>query len=381
MQTFFLPTQVTTGIGCFKQLGQVTSRCGKRALLVCDKRLAQQTDVVSRARELLAAAGVELVVYDDVAREPELPIVAEGIRRANETGAEVLIGIGGGSAMDTAKAIAGLCKLPGSVLEYHQGRKLEGPGLPLITVPTTAGTGAEVTKNAVLIDPATKVKQSIRDDRWFARAALVDPELTLSMPPAVTASTGADALCQAIESFTSIGAGPLSDALAARAIGLIGANLQTAYEHGDNLAAREAMSMGSLMAGIAMAMARLGGVHGMAHPLGSHYAIPHGVICGLLLPYTMAYNLPAAVAKYAEVAHLMGVDTGGLTAEQAAQRAVDAVRDLVTRIAVPLHLRAFGVTEEAFGPIIDESLTQSSLHHNPRKLGAEDVRAILTAAL
>jgi alcohol dehydrogenase class IV len=381
MQTFFLPTQVTTGSGCFEQLGQVTVRYGKRALLVCDKRLAQQTDVVRRAQGLLAAAGVELAVYDDVAREPELPVVAEGIRSANEAGAEVVIGIGGGSAMDTAKAIAGLCKLPGSLLEYHQGRKLEGPGLPLITVPTAAGTGAEVTKNAVLIDPATKVKQSIRDDRWFARAALVDPELTLSMPPAVTASTGADALCQAIESFTSIGAGPLSDALATRAIALIGANLQGAYEHGDDLAAREAMCMGSLMAGIAMAMARLGGVHGMAHPLGSHYAIPHGVICGLLLPYTMAYNLPATVVKYAEVARLMGVETAGLSPEQAAQRAVDAVRELVTHIAVPLHLRTFGVTEEAFDPIIAESLTQSSLHHNPRPLGAEDVRAILTAAL
>jgi lactaldehyde reductase len=128
-------------------------------------------------------------------------------------------------------------------------------------------------------------------------------------------------------------------------------------------------------------MARLGGVHGLAHPLGSHFDIPHGVICGLLLPYTMAYNLPAAATKYAEVARLMGVDTAGMLPEQAAQCAVDAVRGLVTRIAVPQHLSAFGVTTEAFGPIIDESLTQSSLHHNPRKLGAEDVRAILTAAL
>ncbi|NLG27943.1 MAG: iron-containing alcohol dehydrogenase [Chloroflexi bacterium] len=381
MQTFFLPTQVTTGPGCFAQLGKLAAGYGQRALLVCDKRLAEQTDVVARASELLAAAGVALTVYSDVAREPELPVVAEGIQRANAADAQVVIGIGGGSAMDTAKAIAGLCKLPGSVLEYHQGRKLEGPGLPLVTVPTTAGTGAEVTKNAVLIDPATKVKQSIRDDRWFARAALVDPELTVSMPPAVTASTGADALCQAIESYTSIGAGPLSDALAMRAIALIGANLGQAYRHGDDLAAREAMSMGSLMAGIAMATARLGGVHGMAHPLGSHYAIPHGVICGLLLPYTMAYNLPAAADKYAVVARLMGSDTAGLTPPQAAQHAVDVVRDLVTCIGVPMRLRAFGVTEDALGPIIDESLTQSSLHHNPRKLEAEDVRAILMAAL
>ncbi len=381
MQTFYLPTQVITGLGCFAQLGKAAVRYGQRALLVCDKRLAQQTDVVQRASALLSAEEVTLTVYDDVAREPELPIVAEGIRRANDADAQVVIGIGGGSAMDTAKAIAGLCLLPGSLLEYHEGRKLEGPGIPLITVPTTAGTGAEVTKNAVLINPETRVKRSIRDDRWFARVALVDAEMTLSMPPAVTASTGSDALCQAIESYTSIGAGPLSDALAMRAMSLIGGSLQTAYERGDDLGAREAMSMGSLMAGMAMAMARVGGVHGMAHPLGSHYAIPHGVICGLLLPYTMGYSLPAATAKYADVARLLGVDTAGLTMEQAAGRAVEAVRNLVTCIGVPMHLRAFGVTEDALGPIIDESLTQSSLHHNPRKLGAEDVRAILLAAL
>jgi alcohol dehydrogenase class IV len=282
--------------------------------------------------------------------------------------------------MDTAKAVAGLVNLPGTIWEYHAGRALEGPGLPFIAVPTTAGTGAEVTKNAVLIDPRYGTKKSIRDDAWFARVALVDPETTISLPPQVTASTGSDALCQAIESFTSIAATLVTDALAQQAIELAGRNLYRAYANGADLVAREAMSLGSLLAGMAMVNARLGGVHGMAHPLGSHYHIPHGVICGLLLPYTLEYNLPAATAKYAEVARLMGADIHGLSTEAAAHLAVERVRALLVQVGIPLHLRAFGVTEEGFPVIIKEAQSES-LKHNPRVLKDEDVLQILRSAL
>ena len=201
------------------------------------------------------------------------------------------------------------------------------------------------------------------------------------MPPEITASTGSDALTQAIEAFTSIGAGPVTDALAMRAIELIGHSLLRAYQNGQDLDAREGMSMGSLMAGMAMASARLGGVHGMAHPLGSHYHIPHGVVCGLLLPYTMEYNLDYAVAKYAQVARLLGVDIEGLSTEEAARRAVEKARELMEALHIPAHLREFGVTKEGLGRIIEESLPSGSLKHNPRPLGAEDVRRILEAAL
>jgi alcohol dehydrogenase class IV len=381
MQDFYLPTEVITGCGTFEQLGKQAARFGRRALLVCGASSAQRSGLLARARELLAAAGVDATVFSRVAGEADLATVEAAIAAAREAGVEMVIGLGGGSPLDTAKAVAGMAPLAGTVWEYHGGRKLEAGGLPFIAVPTTAGTGAEVTKNAVLIDPHTEIKYSIRDDRWFARVAIVDPEATLSMPASVTASTGSDALCQAIESYTSIGAGPVTDALAARAIELIGGSLARACADGSDLAAREDMSMGSLMAGMAMATARLGGVHGMAHPLGSHFDIPHGVICGLLLPYTMEYNLPYATARYAHVAALMGVDTAGLSTEEAAAAAVAGVRNLVTQIGVPLHLREFGVKPDDFEMIIAESLPSGSLQHNPRPLAAADVRQILEMAL
>ena len=381
MQTFYLPTHIITGCGCFAQLGPVVAGYGRNVLIVCDAYLARQADTLSRAVTMLQAENLQVAVYDGVTREPELPVVEQVIALARSHGAQVLVGIGGGSAIDTAKAAAGMTPLPGSVWEYHGGRTLEGPGLPFIAVPTTAGTGAEVTKNAVLIDPHSGIKQSIRDDTWFARVALVDPENTMTMPPAVTASTGSDALCQAIESYTSIGAGPLSDAFAVRAIELISPNLVRAYENGQDVVAREAMSMGSLMAGIALVNARLGAVHGLAHPLGSHFHIAHGIICGLLLPPVMAYNLPAVTQKYAEVARLMGEPVQGQSAEDAARRAVERVRQLVTRVGVPLHLSQFGVRPEDFDRIIPEALTQGSLKSNPLKLSGEDVRRILEAAM
>ena len=381
MQRYYVPSEIVTGAGCLDQLGASAARYGKRAMVVCGKGFVRKSGLLDRATALLRDQGLRVTVYDGVVGEAALPGVAEGIRIARLEETEVFVGLGGGSAMDTAKAIAGLVDLPGSAEEYHNGRALEGPARPLICVPTTAGTGAEVTKNAVLIDPQTGIKQSIRDDSWFARVALVDPVASLSMPPEVTASTGSDALCQAIESFTSIAASPVTDALAMQAITLIGSSLAPAYHDGGNLAAREGMSMGSLLAGMAMASARLGGVHGMAHPLGSHYDIPHGVVCGLLLPYTMAYNLEHATTKYAVVARLMGLDTAGLTEAEAAERALSAVRELLTQLDVPQHLGEFGVRADQLEPIIAESLPSGSLKHNPRPLEADDVRRILEMAL
>jgi len=377
---FYLPTQLVTGVDTLDSLGHQTARLGRRALLVTGARAARRAGWIERTAALLDAQGVALTVFDRVSGEPTLTLVEEGVEVARRERCDVVIGLGGGSAIDAAKAIAGVATLPGTIWDYHGGRKIEHEGLPFLAIPTTAGTGAEVTKNAVLIDPRERVKYSIRDDRWFARVAIVDPALMTGMPPEVTASTGSDALCQAIESYTSIGANPVTDALARQAIALIGRSLERAYAAGDDLSAREDMAYGSLMAGMAMASARLGGVHGMAHPLGSHFSIPHGVICGLLLPYTMEYNLAYAGMKYAEVYRLMGGAASRET-ETDARAAVEGVRGLLGRIGIPSHLRDYGVGEEHLPQIIEESLPSGSLQHNPRPLAAEDVRAILEAAL
>ena len=381
MHRFYLPTEVVTGAGCFAQFGETVARFGQRAMIVCGQTSLRRSGLMDRAIASLREQGLQATVYDRVTGEANLATVEAGIALARDEGCDVFVGIGGGSAIDTAKAIAGLVNLPGTVWEYHDGRPLEFGGRALVTLPTTSGTGAEVTKNAVLINPETRLKQSIRDDAWFARVALVDPELTLSMPPDVTARTGSDALCQAIESYTSIAASPVTDALAGQAIALISRSLVLACRNGDDIGARSDMSFGATMAGMAMASARLGGVHGMAHPLGSRYDIAHGIVCGVLLPHTMAYNLPYAITKYAHIAGLMGEMIQSMTPEAAAQRAVERVRELVTRVGIPQHLSALGVQREGLDQIIAESLPSGSLKHNPRPLDATDVRRILESAM
>ncbi len=410
MKRFYIPTEIITGLGCFAGLGRAAECYGQRAMIVCGRTAMRKSGILDRAVTYLRQAGLEVQVYDAVAGEPTLEVVEGGLELARKEEIQVIIGLGGGSAIDAAKAIAGLVKQPGTVKEYHEGRALESPVsvdisgmdeqevafmsaamvwdileaitvLPWIAVPTTAGTGAEVTKNAVLTDPERQVKASIRSDDWFARLALIDPELTIPMPPDVTASSGGDALCQAIEAYVSIGAGPVTDALAAEATARIGRSLVRACEDGEDVEARADMLYGSLLAGMALTNARLGGVHGMAHPLGLRYHIPHGTVCGLLLPYVMEYNLEYAVAKYATVARLLGVDTSDMGEGEAAAMSVEIVWDILEAINVPSHLAQFGVRQEDFPTIIAESLPSGSLKHNPRPLGEEDVRHILTQAL
>ena len=381
MARFYSPTEIIAGKGCLVELGRTAAALGDRAMIVCGQSFARRSGLLDRLLTYLGNESMITSIFDGVKGEADLDTVDQGRALAQQHAAEVIIGVGGGSAMDTAKAIAGLAPLPGTCYEYHNGRPLEHPGLAFVAIPTTAGTGSEATKNAVLIDPQSKVKKSIRDDSWFARVALMDPETTVSMPPEITANTGSDALCQAIEAYTSIGANAITDALAMQAISLIGQNLEQAFQHGNDLDAREQVMMGSLMAGMAMASARLGGVHGMAHPLGSHFDIPHGAVCGLLLPHTMCYNLDYAKEKYATVGHLMGLPTRAANPNDNALETVDHVQELLLRIGVPEHLSAFGVTVDDFPAIIAESLPSGSLKHNPRPLAAQDVQAILEMAL
>lgn len=382
MAHFYLPVTVVTGEGCLGELGRRAAALGRRALLVCGHNSLKASGQLDRALNLLSGVGVQTIVYDAVRSEPTLDMAQQGLELARAEQVELLIGIGGGSALDVAKAIAGLFPYPGTVGEYFRGeRAIQGGGLPWIAVPTTAGTGAEVTSNAVLSDPQTQVKSSLRHDGWYAHTALVDPELTLSAPPAVTAAAGSDALVQAIEAYTSIGAMPVTDALAMRAIELIGRSLRIACQDGQDRAARADMLYGSLLAGMALANARLGGVHGMAHPLGERFHIPHGVICGLLLPWVMTYNLDYAKTKYATIARLLGIDTQKMSDEQAAQAAIQAIRALFAEIGIPDRLSPLGVTPADFPTIIQESLPSGSLKHNPRPLKAGDVEAILKMAM
>lgn len=381
MKQFYLPTRIITGLGCFSQMAEVVQTYGRKALLTCGRLALRRSGILERAMSDLQRSGIHTTLYDAVHGEPTLDTVQTAVELARRETVEVVIGIGGGSAMDVAKAAAVLCTQPGTVQEYHRGRLLSEPGLPCVTLPTTAGTGAEVTNNVVLTDSGRGLKESLRHPYVFAKTTLVDPELTVSMPPDITASSGADALCQAIESFVAVAAQPPSDALAGQAIHWIGRSLVRAYENGLDIHARADMLYGSLLAGMALPNARLGGAHGLAHPLGYLYHIPHGVVCGLLLPYVMEYSLEYAPEKYAEVARLLQADTQGLNLLEAAQQAVVAVRRIIREIAIPTRLSAFGVKKEDSAQIITTALPSSNLKNNPRPLGADDLLSILEQAL
>ena len=379
-QMFSLPTRVIMGLGCRYLLGQEARKYGQSALVFCTKSVAEQPEIFQSILQSLEMAEISVRLIVKCHGEPTIEQVESGCADARSLGIEVVIGIGGGSVIDLAKAVAGLAPLSGAVVDYHQGKEVEGVGLPWIAVPTTAGSGAEVTPNAVISDTRRQVKASIRSAHWFARVALIDPELTLEVPPEVTASCGSDALCHAIEAYVSIGASVITDALAGEAIRRIGRSLVGVFENGYDILARSEMLYGSLLAGMALANARLGAVHGLAHPIGVRYNIPHGIICGILLPYVMVYNLPWAEEKYAQIAEWLGEDTSSLLLAEAASRAVLRVREMIDQLKLPTRLRDVGVPREDFPFIIEWSLPSGSLKHNPRPLDARDLERILNEA-
>ncbi|MBU0495569.1 MAG: iron-containing alcohol dehydrogenase [Chloroflexi bacterium] len=386
---FMTATRIVYGLDSLKRLGQETARLGRHALLMTGQGSARRSGALDQATAILDAAGVTVTLYEGVEPDPTFATVNGAAELARREDCDMVVGLGGGSAMDAAKAVAGIARWPYPVDDYYDtDRMLPGKGLPFVAVPTTAGTGAEVTKNAVLSDPVRALKQSLRGDYLLADVALVDPALTVSMSPEVTAATGGDALTQAIESYVSKNASPLTDALATQAIQLIGRHLKRAYQDGADIKARTAVSLGSLLAGMALTNARLGAVHGLAHPLGVRFGLSHGLVCALLLPYEMAYNLrgeyPLAEVtrrKYAHVAELMGLDVTGCPDIMAAERATDYIFKLNRELDLDRRLSEFGVTEADLPTLAAESLPSGSLKANPRPLTQEELEELLHRAL
>ncbi|MEW6358056.1 MAG: iron-containing alcohol dehydrogenase [Planctomycetota bacterium] len=365
MATFITAPKIITGAGTLADCGKEAAMFGRSCLLVTGRGALRRAGVTDRLVDLLAEHGVAAHVYDGVSGEPTLDMVDEGRKLVHDLKIHFVIGAGGGSAMDAGKVVAGLAHEDAPCAEFHQGREVEKPGIPFIAIPTTSGTGSEVTKNGVITDPTAKVKQSIRHDSFMAKLVIVDPELTLSAPRDITAHTGMDALTQAIESYTSIHATPLTDALSFEAVALICRSLAAACEDGDDIAARSDMAYGSLMAGMALANARLGAVHGLAHPLGVRYGIPHGLVCGVLLPRVMRLNSEAAKEKYAKIARMVNKD------------AIAFVEELSEKVGLPKDLSKYNVPRDDFDAIIAESMPSGSLKANPKPVTEDDLRVIL----
>jgi alcohol dehydrogenase class IV len=380
---FATATRIVFGVGTVREVAPAVREMGRRALVVIGRSPERAAALVAG----LEAAGVTCYRFA-VAGEPTLELVRQGVELARQEQCDLVIGFGGGSAIDAGKATAALLTNSGELMEYleviGQGKALRVPSAPFIAVPTTAGTGAEVTRNAVLASPEHRVKVSLRSPRMLARLAVVDPELTFDLPPTITAHTGLDALTQVIEPYVSNRANPLTDGFCVEGIRRVSRALRRAYHDGHDAEARTDMSLASLFGGLALANAGLGVVHGFAAPLGGMFPAPHGAVCAALLPHGMEINIRAlrtrvpeseSLRRYQEVARLL---TGQPSA--AAEDGVQWVREICQELNIP-PLSSYGIREADVPVLVERASQASSMKANPIVLTAEELGEVLTRAL
>jgi len=375
IQEFRLPGVIHFGWGAVERVGEEAARLGRRALLVTGRSAMNRTGWTSRVQSILSAAGVEAVLFDEVESDPSVTTVDRAAGAARGEGCDLVVGLGGGSPMDAARATAAMAAMEGSIVEYVRGRPIDRPGLPLINIASTAGTASEVTPVAVILDEERKLKVGVKSPYWFARAAITDPELTLTMSPDLTAATGIDSLTHAIESYLSTGATPPSEALALRAVEIIGSSLREAFANGADRPARERMALGSMTAGMAFANSGLGLVHGLVHPLGARFGLAHGLACARLLPHVMRYNRPAVEDKLAAVDRaLTGKERG------TPDGAIAAVESLLSDVKVPSGIGDLDIPQEEMAGLAKDGLLAGAVRTNPRSVGEDDARRVLEEA-
>ncbi len=332
------------GSGAIEQAGQWCAQLGNKALLVTGRGSLRRSGWLDEIVSNLSDHGIAVTVFEGAEPEPSVATVESGRQRLREAGCDIMIAVGGGSSLDVGKAIGALAGESGEAAEYQRGRQITEPGVPIIAVPTTSGTGSEVTPNAVLIDQERGVKASLRGDGLVPKVAIVDPQLTLTLPPAATAFAGIDAFTQALEGFTSTGANLVTDKFAAEAL--------------VHLAAR------------------LGLVHGLAHPIGVASGQPHGRVCGLLLPHVIDFNLEVTQEKYARTARIVGI-TDDSNDEAAALSLHDWVAELVGDLQIGQSLSDLGISEEDLEPMIAPAMASGSTRHNPREITEHELTEFL----
>jgi len=375
---FIAPVHIEFGPGTVARLGEHVRGLGSRALLITDPGLVA-AGIAEQVQSVLKEAGVAHVLFSAVEENPKDTTCVAAAALCAEHGCNVVIGLGGGSPMDVAKMVAVLATHPGKAPREFEGvGKVANNPLPPVMVPTTAGTGAEVTFNAVVTDTERVFKFAVISEKLAPKVAVLDPVLTVGKPPGLTAATGMDALTHAIESYTNTVVNPVADALAVRAIALIGGSLRTAVVQGRNLEARSSMLLGSLLAGLAFNMTRLGLVHAMSHPMSAHFGVPHGVANAVLLAPVMEFNLFGALERTAEIAALLGERTAGLSPLDAGRKGVEAVRRLADDVGIPRWLKDVGVQADRIPVMADDTLKSGNVLVNPRQVRREDVIDLYT---
>jgi alcohol dehydrogenase len=370
--------RILMGPGCSEQIGlEVKALRGEKVLIVTDPGIIK-AGLLDQIKPALKKGEIAYALFDRVESDPRIEIVDQALAQLKKEKCDTVIGLGGGSALDIAKLVAVMAVNPGHISDYFGVDLLVQPGIPLICIPTTAGTGSEVTPIAILSDEAEHLKKGVVSSHLFPRLALLDPLFTLGVPPKVTAFTGMDALIHAIEAYTSVNANDLTDHLAFRAMELIANNLLTAYARGEDVTARSKMLEGSLLAGMAFANAGVTAVHAFAYPLGGEFHhIPHGLANSVMLPHVLRFNMLGNLPKFAEISLALGLSTEDLSDRQAAEEGLEVIEQLMVDLNLPLRLRDFDVPETAIPGMAQGVLKVTRLlANNPRRITLEDAERI-----
>jgi len=377
VSNFFSPKKIVLGNNIVKKVGdEVKTLSRGKALVVTDPGLVS-AGLAEVVEDALHDAQIEVGIFDKVEPEPPARIVDECAKMIREGMYDVIIGLGGGSSLDIAKGSAIMATNPGVILDYVGFETIHTPGLPKILIPTTAGSGSEVTRSIVVTDEQENTKKVVSDNFVIAEVAILDPMLTLSMPPDVTANTGMDALVHAIESYVSVSTTPFAEILAIEAISLVAHNLPLAFSKGTDVIARYNMLLAANIAGLAFASGRLGAVHGLAYVLGNEYHIPHGRSNAIMLPHVMNFNKTGNLQKFAKIAEAMGEHVGGLSMYDAADKAVQATKKLLNAVGIPFGLSEYGISRDDLPKLVEGGMKQARLFiPNPRDLTEEDVKSI-----
>ena len=378
--SFKIPQEIVFGVGALKRLPELLEKCGSRKMLIVSDRSLEKIGVVDKVKKIVEASGIEVSMFLDILPNPTVEMVDQAVKAYQDSGATSIVALGGGSPMDVAKAVGVLATYGGSITEYEGAHKVPGAIVPMIAIPTTAGTGSEVTAFSVITDTARNYKLTVFSYELLPKYALLDPEMITSVPPSVAAACGIDALIHALEAYISLGSSPFSDAMAEKAMELIGGNIRRFVANRKDIEAASAMMTGSMFAGIAFAWARLGNVHAMSHPVSAYFGVAHGVANAILLPVIVEYNALADHGRYEKIYNY--IREGREPAKDfKPQMLVDEIRSLNAQLGIPASLSAVGVMEDKIPAMAEDAMKSGNIAVNPRQSTIRDIIALYHKAL
>ncbi|SEQ15295.1 iron-containing alcohol dehydrogenase [Basfia succiniciproducens] len=370
--------KVIAGAGCVAQITDVVNSFDATNVVIITDQGVFNAGLINEPKMLLEQAGVNVHVISDTPPEPPVDKVNDIYKVAMQFNVEMVIGIGGGSAMDTAKLVAILLNNHVALRDVVDGKvKFKNRGIPTLMIPTTSGTGSEATQNSIVLVPERELKVGIVDEKMLPNCVILDPKMTTGLPKHITANTGIDALCHAIECYISKKCSPFTEMFALKSIELIAKSIRIAYEDGHNLQARENMLLGSYLGGVSIATSSTVAVHALSYPLGGKYHIPHGLSNAILLPDVMKFNLDACVEKFARIAKAMDLNIAGLTEQEAAEAMIKELYALIRDLNIKCDLKTVGITEDILDELVDTGYSvRRLLDNNPKEMTKQDIRGI-----